>query len=203
MFRNCYFITNLKVENFNTENVEDFSNMFNYCLNLTNVDVSKFKFKKVKSLFNMFADCPNLTGTIFFNSVNIANATNCFANTSLQKNVMVKFFDSNNTATQTYNTFNETYPINTPNGTVVGTLTNDNGVISGFTNTSYMTMTKPSDITSDQWEVQIKFTPTEILSSDWDYSLIVLIYTFLVEKLKMNFHLTEQLGILEILLVLH
>lgn len=59
----------------------------------------------VASLQNTFNGCINLSGNIYINSNKITSVTDCFANTSLTKNVYIPFMYENSEYTKTYNTF--------------------------------------------------------------------------------------------------
>jgi hypothetical protein len=52
-----------------------------------------------------FDNCINLTGDIIIGSVQITDATDCFNNTSLPKNVYIPFTYQNGDNTLTYNSF--------------------------------------------------------------------------------------------------
>ena len=49
------------IENLNTEEVTDMSEMFYNCSSLTSLDVSKFNTDKVKNMSYMFSVCPGLS----------------------------------------------------------------------------------------------------------------------------------------------
>lgn len=57
--------------------------------------------------------------------------------------------------TQTYNSFNTAYPMQL-NTTVVGTLTNNNYVYSGFSNSNYLQLPEQFSPGSNTWEMQFK-----------------------------------------------
>ena len=56
-------------------------------------------------LYETFKNCYSLTGNINIHSNQVTNATNCFANTSLSKNVYIPFTYANGVNTATYNAF--------------------------------------------------------------------------------------------------
>ena len=57
-------------------------------------------------MYRTFFNCTNLSSRIYILSQNIANAVNCFYNTSLPKDVYIPYTYSNGTYTKTYNSFN-------------------------------------------------------------------------------------------------
>ena len=77
-------------------------NSFIYCKNLTTISNLPYS---ITNLYNTFGNCQNITGNIYIHSNQIANAVNCFGNTSLQKNVFIPFYYANNEYTSTYNSF--------------------------------------------------------------------------------------------------
>ena len=76
------------IENLNTEEVTDMSEMFYNCSSLTSLDVSKFNTDKVKNMSYMFNGCSGLT-TIYvsdgYTTAKVSNGLSMFYNcTSLQ-----------------------------------------------------------------------------------------------------------------------
>ena len=61
MFLNCYGLTSLDVSHFNTSKVTDMSAMFQGCDKLTNLDLSSFDTSQVTDMSNMFFTCSELT----------------------------------------------------------------------------------------------------------------------------------------------
>lgn len=61
MFRGCNSLTSLDVSGFNTDNVKDMDYMFQNCSSLTSLDVSKFNTSNVTYMSGMFGGCSNLT----------------------------------------------------------------------------------------------------------------------------------------------
>jgi len=74
---------------------------FTYCRNLVNAPEIPFN---VNIMSSTFQNCTNLTGDILIYSENITDATNCFYNTTLNKNVYI-LFHNNGINTSTYNAF--------------------------------------------------------------------------------------------------
>ena len=64
MFTCCYALTSLDVSNFNTEKVTNMTDMFLGCSALTSLDVSNFNTERVESMSSMFSGCSTLQ-TIF------------------------------------------------------------------------------------------------------------------------------------------
>ena len=82
--------------------VKTLDNTFYNCTNLTNIPTIP---NSVNFFGGVFDGCVNLAGNIYINSMNITDATNCFANTSLTKNVYIPFTYENSINTVTYNAF--------------------------------------------------------------------------------------------------
>jgi surface protein len=61
MFQNCSKSTNLNLNNFNTENVNNMNAMFNNCSNLLTLHISNFKTNKVEDMKYIFNNCTKLT----------------------------------------------------------------------------------------------------------------------------------------------
>ena len=61
MFCDCRSLKTLNVSNFDTQNVTDMSYMFNRCYALTTLDISNFNTQNVTDMSSMFCDCFALT----------------------------------------------------------------------------------------------------------------------------------------------
>ena len=61
MFCDCRSLKTLNVSNFDTQSVTNMDGMFSYCKALTTLDVSKFDTKNVTDMRGMFKDCLALT----------------------------------------------------------------------------------------------------------------------------------------------
>ena len=61
MFRACFGLTSLDVSHFDTSQVTDMGRMFEYCEKLTNLDVSHFDTSQVTNMAWMFEYCEKLT----------------------------------------------------------------------------------------------------------------------------------------------
>ena len=69
------------IENLNTEEVTDMSEMFYNCSSLTSLDVSKFNTDKVKNMSYMFSVCPGLSylDLSSFNTAEVENMSCMFS----------------------------------------------------------------------------------------------------------------------------
>ena len=61
MFRNCWSLESLDLNNFDTSQVTEMGGMFFWCVTLKSLDLSFFNTSKVTSMFNMFRNCYSLT----------------------------------------------------------------------------------------------------------------------------------------------
>ena len=98
-FNGCSNLVNAPVI---PNSVTSMGRTFNSCSNLVNAPVIPNSVTNVWSTFN---GCSNLIGDIYIYSNQVSNATNCFYNTSLTKNVYIPFTYRNNINTRTYNSF--------------------------------------------------------------------------------------------------
>ena len=80
MFYICSGLISLDVTHFNTENVKDMSNMFYGCSGLISLDVTHFNTENVTSMRNMFYSCSSLTSldVTNFNTANVTDMSNMF-----------------------------------------------------------------------------------------------------------------------------
>ena len=61
-FGNCFYLTEIEgIENLNTQNVTDMSEMFTCCYALTSLDVSNFNTQNVEYMTDMFLGCEGLS----------------------------------------------------------------------------------------------------------------------------------------------
>ena len=77
MFYYCESLTNLDVSHFNTSQVTNMSEMFELCENLTNLDVSHFNTSQVTNMSEMFELCVNLTN-LDLSNFDTSQVTNMF-----------------------------------------------------------------------------------------------------------------------------
>lgn len=100
-FTHCINLTNAPSI---PDSVINMDGTFKDCINLVSVDKIS---NNVTNVIETFDGCTNLTTDIYFNSNRITNASNCFNNTNLNKNVHIPFYNvyTNRAITQTYNSF--------------------------------------------------------------------------------------------------
>lgn len=109
-FDGCSYLTKIEgIENLNTEEVTDMSDMFFDCARLKSIDLSKFNTTKVKTMKNMFygfgsyIDPSNPFNKVYptldlshFNTSSVRDMEGMFANCSLIKNLDVSSFNTSN-----------------------------------------------------------------------------------------------------------
>ena len=80
MFNGCSNLVKLDVTNFNTAKVTTMLGMFYDCSNLTELDVTHFNTAKVTTMFGMFSGCSNLAelDVTHFNTANVTNMFDMF-----------------------------------------------------------------------------------------------------------------------------
>lgn len=84
-FANCFYLTEIEgIENLNTQNVTDMSEMFTCCYALTSLDVSNFNTEKVTNMTDMFLGCSALTSLDLsnFNTANVMGMSSMFSGCS-------------------------------------------------------------------------------------------------------------------------
>ena len=59
-FEFCEKLINIDLSSFNTENLDNISDIFNGCINLENIDLTSFDFNKINNKKNIFGKCFNL-----------------------------------------------------------------------------------------------------------------------------------------------
>lgn len=97
-FQDCTNLVNAPVI---SNSVTNMSSTFDECTNLVNAPTTP---NSVTNMWITFQSCSNLTGNIYIESEIVNNATNCFYNTSLDKDVYIPF-QNNGVYTATYNAF--------------------------------------------------------------------------------------------------
>ena len=82
MFYICSGLISLDVTHFNTANVTSMSGMFDGCSGLISLDVTHFNTENVTSMRNMFYSCSSLTSldVTNFNTANVTDMSNMFSN---------------------------------------------------------------------------------------------------------------------------
>ena len=178
------YCNNLRIATIDAPNCTNAINMFAHCPNLATVSITA---PNLSNAYGMFMNCTNLAGQLYFNSTNITNAVDCFANTSLKKEVIIKYIDDNDQPTATYNSFNSAYPVNTVNCTTVGTLTENNGVVSGFSDANHLELNETLNVGDNNWEMVFKIkTPTIGTAQDWGG------HSSLADQLGMSLYLSAD-----------
>ena len=84
-FADCFYLTEIEgIENLNTQNVTDMSEMFTCCYALTSLDVSNFNTEKVTNMTDMFLGCSALTSLDLsnFNTANVMGMSSMFSGCS-------------------------------------------------------------------------------------------------------------------------
>ena len=84
-FADCLYLTEIEgIENLNTQNVTDMSEMFTCCYALTSLDVSNFNTEKVTNMTDMFLSCSALTSLDLsnFNTANVMGMSSMFSGCS-------------------------------------------------------------------------------------------------------------------------
>ena len=138
---------------------------YGYCPNLVTAPVIG---NSVVNIEYCFMYSTNLAGNVYIHSQNIVRANGCFSGTYLTKNVYIPFEYENGVNTATRNSFEIAYPVNTISGTTVGTLTDDDGVVSGFSDSAHIEFPETLDVGSNNWEMVFKIkTPTIGTAQDW------------------------------------
>ena len=97
MFLNCYGLTSLDVSHFNTSKVTDMSAMFQGCEKLTNLDLSSFDTSQVTDMSAMFCNnCYGLTSldVSHFNTSRVTNMDRMFGSCPSLLNLDVSHFDT-------------------------------------------------------------------------------------------------------------
>ena len=96
MFCDCRSLKTLYVSNFDTQNVTDMSYMFNRCYALTTLDVSNFDTKNVTDMSGMFENCTLTTLDVSnFDTKNVTDMSGMFENCTLTT-LDVSNFDTKN-----------------------------------------------------------------------------------------------------------
>ena len=96
MFSRCYRLVSLDLSHFNTSQVTDMSEMFAACEILTNLDVSHFDTSKVTDMSEMFVGCTKLTNldVSYFNTSRVINMVGMFDGCLNLRNLDVSHLDT-------------------------------------------------------------------------------------------------------------
>ena len=114
-FLGCEYLTTIEgIENLNTENVTNMSDMFRNCKALTTLDVSKFDTKNVTDMSSMFYGCSALTklNLSSFNTQNVTNMDGMFSYCKALTTLDVSKFDTKN-VTDMSGMFSDCYALTT------------------------------------------------------------------------------------------
>lgn len=98
-FHSCFELTSITgIENLNTADVTDMTNMFGFCTNLTSVDVSHFDTRNVTSMQQMFYNCEKLAGLDVsqFNTEKVTTMHGMFSSCSSLSTLDVSNFNTQN-----------------------------------------------------------------------------------------------------------
>ena len=98
MFCDCRSLKTLYVSNFDTQSVTNMDGMFSYCKALTTLDVSKFDTKNVTDMSGMFSDCHALTtlDVSKFDTKNVTDMRGMFKDCLALITLDVSKFDNKN-----------------------------------------------------------------------------------------------------------
>ena len=106
MFSECYYLTSLDISHFNTSKVTNMFGMFRWCENLTSLDVSNFDTSQVTDMSQMFAECLRLTNLDVsnFDTSQVTNMSEMFRDCDGLTSLDVSNFDTSqvNSMTQMF-----------------------------------------------------------------------------------------------------
>ena len=104
MFRFCSSLTSLAVTHFNTGNVTSMADMFSSCPRLAELDVTHFNTANVKDMSDMFASCSGLISldVTHFNTANVKDMSNMFYGCSGLISLDVTNFNTANVTNMRY-----------------------------------------------------------------------------------------------------
>ena len=104
MFRFCSLLTSLDVTHFNTGNVTSMADMFSSCPRLAELDVTHFNTANVKDMSDMFASCSGLISldVTNFNTANVTDMSNMFCGCSGLISLDVTNFNTANVTNMRY-----------------------------------------------------------------------------------------------------
>ena len=107
MFYDCSNLAELDVTHFNTANVTDMSSMFGFCSGLTSLDVTNFNTANVTNMEYMFKGCSNLAklDVTHFNTAKVTTMDSMFSRCSNLAELDVTHFNTAN-VTNMYEMFN-------------------------------------------------------------------------------------------------
>ena len=98
LFRYLHYLQTLDLNNFDTSNVTNMSEMFNSCSRLQSLDLSRFDTSYVTDMGSMFSGCSSLTelNVNNFDTTNVTNMGSMFSGCSSLTELNVSNFDTTN-----------------------------------------------------------------------------------------------------------
>jgi surface protein len=104
MFEGCSSLTNINLSNINTKNVTDMHCMFSNCSSLTNLNLSSFNTRKVTHMGGMFNRCSSLTNINLssFNTQNVTDMEYMFSECSSLEKINLSNFNTQNATDMGY-----------------------------------------------------------------------------------------------------
>ena len=101
MFFNCEKLTSIDLSKINTSKVTNMSNLFSGCLSMTSVDVTGFDTKNVTNMKGMFAACQSLTSLDVsnFNTSKVTSMYSMFNDCRKLTNLNLNKFNTSNVTT--------------------------------------------------------------------------------------------------------
>ena len=96
MFKDCQYLIEINLSNFNTEEVTNMSYMFHNCKNLSNIDLSNINTENVINMSHMFHNCNNLSNIILskINTKNVEDMGHMFYNCNNLSYIDLSSFDT-------------------------------------------------------------------------------------------------------------
>ena len=96
MFQFCENLETLEIDNFITNNIDNFNNLFDGCNKLSSINLVNFDTTKVTSMINMFRNCYALTSLNFSNidTSNVKSMNNMFSNCYSLSSLYILNFDT-------------------------------------------------------------------------------------------------------------
>ena len=104
LFRDCKYLVNINLSNFNTQNVIYMGGMFEECSSLTNIDLSNINTKNVTDMHCMFSRCSSLTNLNLshFNTRKVTHMGGMFNRCSSLTNINLSSFNTQNVTDMEY-----------------------------------------------------------------------------------------------------
>ena len=104
MFYNCSSLTSLDLSKFDTQNVKKMNYMFSGCSGLKSLNLSKFNTQNVTGMYGMFSGCSGLTSLDLsnFNTQNVTGMTSMFSGCLGLTSLDLSKFDTQKVTTMGY-----------------------------------------------------------------------------------------------------